>query len=187
MFNLDLNYDSFKKMVGIPVDAPAPEPEQTPPQEDGTTYKVPYTSILDVQPHGNADRLEVATVFGFQVVVNKGRYKVGDKAVYIPIDSILPELLEYKLFPPDAKIKLHHHRVRQIKIRGLASQGMLIAPSEIEHIVSAKYLKDEQDLKLILGVTKYEPPVKNTGTPGKPGGRKRKNEVQWARQHQMVP
>lgn len=151
-------------------------PKEEVAEDNGTTYMVPYTSILDIQPHGNADRLEVATVYGWQVVVPKGRYKVGDKAIYIPIDSILPHKLEMMLFPEDAKIKLHHNRVRQIKIRGLASQGMLINPSEIASLINADYLKDEQDLKLILGVKKYQPPVRKVGTPGIPGQRSKKTD-----------
>ncbi|NJO48208.1 MAG: RNA ligase (ATP) [Leptolyngbyaceae cyanobacterium RM2_2_4] len=151
-------------------------PKEEVPAEEGSTYKVPFTSILDVQPHNNAERLEVATVYGFQVIVSKGRYKVGDKAVYIPIDSILPETLESKLFPADSKIKLNNHRVRQIKIRGLASQGMLISPDEIADLVNPSYLKDEQDLKLILNVTKYEPPIKTSRLQGPPGQRSKKTE-----------
>lgn len=148
-----------------------------PKPEEESTFKVPFTSILDVQPHNNAERLEVATVYGFQVIVSKGRYKVGDKAIYIPIDSILPENLEKIIFPEDAKVKLNNHRVRQIKLRGLASQGMLIDPSEIASLVNPKYLKDEQDLKLILNVTKYEPPVKSTNlNSGVKGQRNKKNE-----------
>lgn len=145
--------------------------------EEGSTYKVPYTSILDIQPHNNAERLEVATVYGFQVIVSKGRYKVGDKTVYIPIDSILPEKLESKLFPEDSKIKLNNHRVRQIKIRGLASQGMLINPDEIADLVNPKYLTEEQDLKKILDVKKYEPPIKHSNlNAGPKGQRNKKNE-----------
>jgi RNA ligase (TIGR02306 family) len=180
----DISKLNFKKLFEMSEGEPevigaGPVLTETPvetPQEEGTTYKVPYTSILDIQPHNNAERLEVATVYGFQVVVSKGRYKVGDKAVYIPIDSILPVNLEEILFPADAKIKLHHHRVRQIKIRGLASQGMLINPDEITSLVNPKYFKDEQDLKLVLGVTKYEPPVKQIHVAGPPGQRKKKHE-----------
>lgn len=144
-------------------------------QEEGTTYKVPYTTILDIQPHGNADKLSIATVYGFQVVVSKGKYKVGDKAVYIPIDSILPVNIEEAIFPKDSKIKLYHHRVRQIRIRGLASQGMLISPEEISFLVNPKYLTDEQDLKEILGVTKYEPPVRQIHASNGPKKRNKRN------------
>jgi RNA ligase (TIGR02306 family) len=123
-----------------------------------TDYKVPYTTILNITPHGNAERLEVAWVYGFQVVVQKGKYQIGSKVIYIPIDSVLPEKLESILFPPDAKIKLHKSRVRQIRIRGLASQGMLVNPSDVSSLINMDYVQLEQDLKEILGVTKYEPP-----------------------------
>lgn len=166
----DFIANTFMKARGV-VDPDTGAIVQEPQEESGTVYKVPYTSILDIQPHNNAERLEIATVYGFQVIVPKGRYKVGDKAVYIPIDSILPEKLENIIFPPDSKVKLHNHRVRQIKLRGLASQGMLIDPSDIASFVNPEYVKDEQDLKLILGVKKYEPPLVNKGPAGRPGGR----------------
>ena len=137
-------------------------------QEDGSTYKVPFTTILEISPHNNAERLEVATVYGFQVIVQKNKYKVGDTVVYIPIDSILPQWLEDKIFPytknadgvmVPPKITLHHHRVRQIRIRGLASQGMLIDPYDISNKVNFNKINLEDNLAPILGVTKYEPPV----------------------------
>lgn len=145
--------------------------------ENGTVYMVPYTSILDIQPHSNAERLEVATVYGFQVIVSKGRYQVGDKAVYIPIDSILPEKLEKKIFPEDSKVKLSGSRVRQIKLRGLASQGMLIDPKDLSDFTDVSKLKDEQDLKTILGVKKYQPPVRSVNlNAGQKGQRNKKHE-----------
>jgi RNA ligase (TIGR02306 family) len=143
---------------------PAPETQEAAPaapteNKEGSTYKVPLTTILDIQPHSNAERLEVITVYGFQVIAKKDQYKVGDTVIYIPVDSILPEWLESKLFAPDAKVKLNNSRVRQIRLRGLASQGMLIDTVDVMSKVNSKYLKLEQDLAAILGVTKYEPPV----------------------------
>lgn len=126
--------------------------------DSGSTYKVPFTTIVDITAHDKSDFLEFAWVYGFQVIVKKGSYKVGDKVIYVPIDSLLPQWLEDTLFPADAKIKLHHHRVRQIKIRGYASQGMLINPNDVASKVNPSYLKLEQDLAAILGITKYEPP-----------------------------
>ena len=127
----------------------------TPSEDGGPVYKVPLTTILEINPHNNAERLEVATVYGFQVIVKKDTYKVGDRVIYVPIDSLLPQWLEDRLFPADAKIKLHSHRVRQIRIRGLASQGMLIdlADCRIRDIAL------EADVSKLLGITKYEPPV----------------------------
>lgn len=145
--------------LGEPIPLP-PTPKQVVTEDIGSGYKVPYTKILEINPHNNAERLEVATVYGFQVVIQKGKFKVGDKIIYIPIDSILPANVETLLFGPDAKIKLNKQRVRQIKIRGLASQGMVIHPDEISSLVNPSYFKDEQDVGAILGVTKYEPPVR---------------------------
>lgn len=151
----------------------APQTEVT--DETGSGYKVPYTKILEINPHGNAERLETATVYGFQVVVQKGKFKVGDKVVYIPIDSILAAPLESLLFSPDSKIKLNKSRVRQIRIRGLASQGMLISPDEVRSLVNPDYFKDEQDVGTVLGVTKYEPPVKEIRAQTGPKARNKRN------------
>lgn len=124
-------------------------------------FKVCLTKIVDIRPHENAVRLEIASVYGFQVVIKKDSYKIGDKCFYIPIDSVLPQDLEDYLFPADAKIKLSNHRVKQIRIRSFPSQGMLIS---VEDIKSAKpsfksLLVEEQDYAEVLGITKYEPPA----------------------------
>lgn len=145
---------------------------------DGSLFKVPLTKILAINPHGNAERLEVATVYGFQVIVGKGQYQVGDRVVYVPIDSVIDnQELEDLLFPPDSKIKLNNHRVRQIKIRGLASQGMLINPKDIEDFANWELKDLEDDLAYDLGVVKYEPPVSGpASTVGKDKQRNKKYE-----------
>lgn len=141
--------------------------------QDGSTFKVPFTTILEIQPHTNAERLEIAVVYGFQVVVSKGKYSPGDKVVYIPIDSIIPSNIETILFPEDSKIKLNKSRVRQIKIRNFASQGMLVNPQDLSSIMSFDRIALETDLKDFLGITKYEPPVVGPSlTMPSPNGRK---------------
>lgn len=140
-------------------------------------YKVPLTKILEINPHSGADRLEIATVYGFQVVIPKGKYRVDDTILYVPIDSILPQWLEDKLFPEGSKIKLHHHRVRQIRIRGLASQGMLVDTCDLADHFNFKKVKIEDDLAEILGITKYEPPVVGpSSTQGKGKQRNKQHE-----------
>lgn len=147
---------------------------EAPPSDP--TYKVPYTTVLDVQPHSNADRLEIITVYGFQVIAQKGRYKPGDRVVYIPIDSILPDKLEAKLFPPESKIKLTKGRVRQIRIRGLASQGMLVDPADIADIINPEFIDVERDLKEILNIMKHEPPPPKVQGPAGPKNRNKHND-----------
>lgn len=120
------------------------------------TFRVPVTHIRAIGAHPNADKLEIATVFDWQVVVRKGQYKVGDTVVYAPVDSILPSKLEEKIFGPNSKIKLNKSRIRQIRIRGFASQGMLI---DLNDLGLNRQLEEGENLAEELGITKYEPPV----------------------------
>lgn len=122
-------------------------------------YKVAYTTILNIMPHNGADRLEIATVYGFQIIVQKNKYEIGNKIIYIPIDSLLPIEIEDVLFPKDSKIKLHNSRIKQIRIRGLASQGMIVDPKDLSFIVNFDKMELETDLQDILNITKYEPPI----------------------------
>lgn len=121
-------------------------------------YKVPLTTIREILPHNNATSLEFAKVYDFNVIVSKGSYKVGDVVVFIPPDSIIPQALEDKLFGEGSKIKLNKHRVRQIKIRGEYSQGLLVNPEDAGIDMNRFLTPLETDLAESLGITKYEPP-----------------------------
>ncbi len=121
-------------------------------------FKVEVTRITDIKPHPGADKLELAFIKGWQCCVQINRFKVKDKVVYIPIDSVLPEELEAKIFGENAKVKLHKHRVRSIKLRGAISQGLIVSLTDLG--LSESY-KIGKDLTKILGIKKYEPPVKN--------------------------
>lgn len=119
-----------------------------------STLKASVEKVAALSSHPNADRLELATVLGWQCVVQKGRYKEGDLVVYIPIDSVLPEELEAKIFGPDSKVKLHNHRVKTIKLRGAHSQGLVVEPTDLG--ISGS---EGDDVTAKLGITKYEPPL----------------------------
>lgn len=138
-----------------------------------STFKVPVTKILKLENHPGADRLEVATIYGFQVVVPKNQYQVNEKVVYIPIDAILSNKVESVLFAPDAKVKLTKGRVRQIKLRGYVSQGMVCKPETLNSIVNLDKAKLESDVSLMLDITKFEPPApKENNLKQTPGSRK---------------
>lgn len=135
-------------------------------EQEGSTFKVPVTTIKEIFAHPNATALEYAKVYDFNVVVRKNEYKVGNVVVYVPIDSVLPFELEKKLFPEGSKIKLNNSRVKQIKIRGHYSQGMIIDIEDIDLAVKKEYLdnydKDKWldiDLSHAIGITKYIPPA----------------------------
>lgn len=128
-------------------------------------FKVQVVTIDEIVPHPNADRLLIAKVLGWQSIIPKGKFNVGDKAVYIPVDSILPPELEAKLFGADAKIKLTKGRVKAIKIRSFISQGMI---ESLDNVGMPK-AKLGEDVSKDLRIVKYEPPVPEFQKPGQAG------------------
>ena len=48
-----------------------------------STLKCEVCKIENILPHGNADRLEIALVKGWQCITLKEKYKTGDEIVYI--------------------------------------------------------------------------------------------------------
>lgn len=123
-----------------------------------STLIVEITRVLAVKPHPNADRLDLITVKGWQVVAEKGKYKEGDLVVYCPIDAVLPIELSDKM---NITNYLSKGRVRTVKLRGEYSQGLIIPlsmlnrPEEGDNFV-CQYIEGE-DVKDALGITKYEP------------------------------
>jgi len=117
---------------------------------------VEVVEIDKIENHPNADRLDMATVKGWQCVVKKDAFKAGDKGLYIPIDSILPIELEEMIFGPESKVKLSKSRVKTIKLRGAISQGLLVG---LDVVGLSSNLEIGTDLKEELKISKYEPPV----------------------------
>ena len=109
-------------------------------------YAVKVTNITPIE---GADRVELAHVNGWQVMVKKGEYKIGDLAVYFEIDSKLPETEPFEFM---AKYK---YRVKtQRFLRGSTlSQGLVMTPAEL----GLKDVKEGDFLTEKLGVTYYEP------------------------------
>lgn len=106
--------------------------------------------ILALEPIEGADAIEKATVLGWQLVVKKGEYKIGDLCVYCEIDSLLPEKPAFEFMKPRGM------RVRTIRLRGQISQGICfplsILPTDFQVI-------EDADCTEILEITKYEAPI----------------------------
>lgn len=106
---------------------------------------------LEIEPHPNADRLELARIGDYQAIVPRGQFVTGDIAAYVQEGSLVPLALlsemglEGRLAGPDA------NRVKAIRLRGVLSQG-LVVPAREGWTVG-------DDVRDELGITKYEPPV----------------------------
>jgi RNA ligase (TIGR02306 family) len=116
-------------------------------------------TILKLEPIPGADLIEKATILGWSVVVRKDEFKVGDKCIYVEIDSILPERSEFEF------LRLVHFRIKTTKRKGCISQGICFPLS----ILAEKYfplceqfgspLPEGTDVTEILGIQKWEPYV----------------------------
>jgi RNA ligase (TIGR02306 family) len=104
-----------------------------------------------IEPHENADALELARVGDYLSIVRKGQFRSGDLVAYIPEQALVPDpLLEAmglrgKLAGADA------NRVKAIRLRGVLSQGLVMA--------ARPGWAEGDDVAAELGIVKWEPPV----------------------------
>lgn len=117
--------------------------------------------VKEVLPIENADRLELAIIDGWQVVVLKNEYEAGDICIYFEVDSFLPLKPQFEFLRKGCYKRmgdLEGLRLRTIKLRGQISQGLAIKPDKLEELNNVK-LELGQDVSELLGVIKYEPPI----------------------------
>ena len=111
--------------------------------------------IKNLEPIEGRDRIELATVEGWKVIVGKGDFKVGDRCVYIEIDSVLPDRPEFE------QARKRSNRIRTMKMAGVYSQGIVypltILPNMIDdHTISYNQYHEGDDVTELLGITKYD-------------------------------
>lgn len=105
-------------------------------------------TIANIKPIPNADRIEVAQIDGWEVIISKSdNFSQGDKVVYIEIDSKMPKTPEYDF------LKSRKYVVKTIKLRGQVSQGLVLPLA----VLPPGDYKIGDDVTEILGVTKYDP------------------------------
>ena len=123
-------------------------------------YVVKIDNILPIE---GADRVELACVGGWRIMVKKNQFKVGDYAIYFEIDSKVPEEEPFMFLAPK------HFKVKTQKyFKGtVLSQGLLMsfddfkdekgnAPSwvmSLEARVAAKKEIEHEGLTEVIGVT----------------------------------
>lgn len=115
-----------------------------------STLIVPVAVVDSVSSHPNADRLAIARILGWQVVVPKGQHWTGQKVVYFPPDTVLPEAVSDRF---GVTPYLSHGRVRCARLRGEASFGFAVLPDNSAWPVGANVAAYYQ-------ATKYEPPLR---------------------------
>jgi RNA ligase (TIGR02306 family) len=106
--------------------------------------------IKNIEPIAGADAIEKATVLGWQLVVKKGEFAVGDLCVYCEIDSLLPDRPEFEF------LKARGMRIRTVRLRGQISQGICFPLSILPQGTD---IEEDTDVTDVLEIIKYEPPI----------------------------
>lgn len=115
-----------------------------------SNHAIEIIEIGRIEPHPNADRMEITKVWGWQCCIGKGQFKSGDRAIYIPPDYEVPNRDEFSFLFKDDKQK---ERIRVRRFRGELSQGLLIqVPGHINLPIGSNVIDR-------LGITRYDPPL----------------------------
>lgn len=127
--------------------------------------------ISDLQPIDGADRIELAKIDGWQVVVQKGLHNIGDKIVYCELDSWIPHVVcdLSKGQPPRVYEGIEGQRLKTIRLRGVLSQGLVLPLKSlgIKHPEQTEkdrqmFIPEGMDVSEQLKIIKWEKPIPAT-------------------------
>lgn len=108
-----------------------------------------YTVTIDsITPIEKADNIELAHVGGWNVIIRKHEFNVGDMAVFFEIDSLLPET-EWSEFLRPKKFKVKTYKLGKFNV---ISQGLLLPMSILPN---NKTYDVHEDVTNILGIKYY--------------------------------
>jgi RNA ligase (TIGR02306 family) len=110
--------------------------------------------INEVRAIEGADNIELVVAGGWNAITKKGEFKEGSLTVIATTDAVIPEALSEKMGVTSYLRK--GSRVRTVKLRGVYSECLIIPVIHIK----ASSIREGRDLMEELGITKFEPPVK---------------------------
>lgn len=140
-------------------------------------FSCPVVRIDSIEKHPNADTLSITEAEGCPVIIRTTDFKVGDLAVYIPIESLIPEGLEWvKTYCSHLTFKNGVHRLKAVRLRKIFSMGMLVPAAVLQvadpsiREMGDSFLEDfiGDDVSSKLNITKYEEPEEFVRLPGAP-------------------
>jgi hypothetical protein len=120
-------------------------------QNANPNYLAKVVRISNLRKHSNADRLQVTTIDGNNVITGLDA-KEGSFYVYFPLESAINKeylswsnSFEDKLLNKDTEVKgffNHHGRVRAIRLRGERSEGYIVPISSINNWLNAAVIEE---------------------------------------------
>jgi RNA ligase (TIGR02306 family) len=121
-------------------------------------------TVTEIRAIEGADNIELAIVGGWNAIVKKGEYTVGDYVVVATTDAVIPQEISDAIGVTNYLRK--GQRVRTVKLRGVYSECLIIPFDSLPQMKTqfatgiGYYWKIGEDLMEHLGIFKYEPPVK---------------------------
>src|SRR5712671_3478980 len=106
-------------------------------------------TISDIREIPGADRIEAATVLGYQTVIKKGEFRPGDLCVWHEPDTVTAEKPEYEF------LRKQTFRLKVSRFKSQVSQGLAL-PLTI--LPAASYAVGD-DVTELTGIRKYEKPI----------------------------
>ena len=135
-----------------------------------STHRVNVVRIEEVLPCPNSDKLGIVYVGGYQVVVQKEAYRVGDLALYVQPDTVVPVHTAFSFLwegvPPQEEVPARKRRITVRKFRGNWSEGLLMPLSEFGQyfpisnftLINGLPVCKGDDVAELLGFTHYVEP-----------------------------
>ena len=118
-----------------------------------------YVRVIgEIRPIEGADNIELAIVNGWHAITKKGEYEVGNKVVIATTDAVIPVELSDLMGVTGYLRK--GQRVRTVKLRGVYSECLIMSKNVIPALRKHPTIAEGEDLMELLGIVKYEPPVK---------------------------
>lgn len=118
-------------------------------------------TIAELGPIEGADAIERARVRGWDVVVKKGEFGLGDRVVYIEVDSFLSVGDPRFAFLAARGVKkdvtgAQGHVLKTARLRGQYSQGIAFPVGDFPEVAGASVGADVSEA---LGIVKWDPPI----------------------------
>lgn len=112
--------------------------------------------IEEISPIEGADKIEVAKILGWRIVIPKNTYKVDDLVVFVPIDTIIePKEWNSFLIDKNNPSKPIIIRTFHFKTWNQVSQGICFPMS----ILPEGSYEIGEEVSVLCGVMKYERPI----------------------------
>lgn len=127
------------------------------------------STINEIKPIEGADKIVLAIVGGWNCIIQKDSYNVGDLVIVATTDAVIPIQLSNELAVTSYLRK--GQRVRTVKLRGVYSECLIIPTTILNSVyyqynLKGKLWSEGSDMMELLQISKYEPPVKTISLGG---------------------